>query len=133
MNTEREYRGNHFTADFQKCFIKQKNLEAFIIISMNNFRQICDKNGLNIVGEKVCYYDGSKSPVGASFVFILDESHISFHLYAEEGILAIDVFTCSKKPENHFNACNDICNYIKLYCVGSEEVSHQHINRFPFK
>ena len=39
-------------------------------------------------------FDGSVSPLGFAAVVLLDESHVSAHCYADEGILALDCFTC---------------------------------------
>ncbi len=39
-------------------------------------------------------FDGSVSPLGFAAVVLLDESHVSAHCYADEGILAVDCFTC---------------------------------------
>ena len=40
------------------------------------------------------YHFGHNSPPGCAIFVMLDESHISVHTYAEEGKMAIDVFTC---------------------------------------
>jgi S-adenosylmethionine decarboxylase len=37
---------------------------------------------------------GSTSPPGFTAVCLLDESHVTCHAYAEEGLLAFDAFTC---------------------------------------
>lgn len=37
------------------------------------------------------------SPQGATGIFLLSESHISFHSWPEHGLLCIDVFSCSKE------------------------------------
>jgi S-adenosylmethionine decarboxylase len=39
-------------------------------------------------------FDGTKSPPGFAAVVLIDESHVSAHCYADEGILAVDCFTC---------------------------------------
>ena len=40
------------------------------------------------------YRFGHDSPPGCTVFVMMDESHISMHTYAEEGKMAIDVFTC---------------------------------------
>lgn len=46
------------------------------------------------------YRFGHDSPPGCTVIIMLDESHISLHTYAEEGIMAIDIFACGKaEPE----------------------------------
>tara|TARA_B110000438_G_scaffold95231_1_gene94550 strand:+ start:44 stop:409 length:366 start_codon:yes stop_codon:yes gene_type:complete len=42
----------------------------------------------------VAQFDGSQSPLGFAAVVLIDESHVSAHCYADEGILAVDCFTC---------------------------------------
>ena len=42
----------------------------------------------------VSQFDGSVSPFGFAAVVLIDESHVSAHCYADEGILAVDCFTC---------------------------------------
>ena len=37
---------------------------------------------------------GQDSPPGFAAVVLIDESHVSAHCYADEGILAVDCFTC---------------------------------------
>ena len=40
------------------------------------------------------YRFGHDSPAGCAVIIMLDESHISIHTYADEGMMAIDVFAC---------------------------------------
>ena len=40
------------------------------------------------------YHFGHDSPPGFTAIVMLDESHCSAHAYADEGQLAIDIFTC---------------------------------------
>ncbi|MHC4337329.1 MAG: adenosylmethionine decarboxylase [Planctomycetota bacterium] len=40
------------------------------------------------------YHFGHDSPPGCTVFVMLDESHVAVHTYAEEGKMAIDVFTC---------------------------------------
>lgn len=40
------------------------------------------------------YRFGHDSPPGSAVIVMLDESHISIHTYASEGMMAIDVFSC---------------------------------------
>ncbi len=40
------------------------------------------------------YRFGHDSPAGCAVIVMLDESHISIHTYAEQGKMAIDIFTC---------------------------------------
>jgi S-adenosylmethionine/arginine decarboxylase-like enzyme len=129
-NTELKYRGCHSMLDITKCYIKEKDTEATCLALFNGFKEICGNNSLRIVGEKMVVFDGSVSPPGFSFIAMLDESHISAHSYGEEGILAIDCFTCSKCPENHINAVNDIKKLISHHFPESEVMKHHMVGRF---
>jgi len=45
------------------------------------------------------YRFGHNSPPGCTIFVMLDESHVSVHTYAEEGKMAIDVFTCGDNTD----------------------------------
>jgi len=55
-----------------------------------------DKSGARRVHSHVEIFDGSVSPPGFAAVVLLDESHVSAHCYSDEGLLAIDAFSCGK-------------------------------------
>ena len=46
-------------------------------------------------------FDGSESPSGFAAVVLIDESHVTAHCYSDEGLLAIDVFTCGPHDPEH--------------------------------
>lgn len=46
------------------------------------------------------YHFGHNSAPGFTAVVMLDESHCSAHTYADEGLLAIDIFTCGSTDPN---------------------------------
>ena len=52
------------------------------------------KSNAREVHAHVSQFDGSVSPLGFAAVVLIDESHVSAHCYADEGILAVDCFTC---------------------------------------
>jgi deoxyhypusine synthase len=54
--------------------------------------------GTNVLHTHIEAFDGSSSPPGFASVVLLDESHLSAHSYSDEGMLAIDVFTCGSDP-----------------------------------
>jgi S-adenosylmethionine decarboxylase len=70
-------------------------------------RQLCLNDGLVLdvmaraasragaqVISQVRYQFGHASPPGFTAVVVLDESHCSAHAYADEGKMALDIFTC---------------------------------------
>lgn len=129
-NTDLKYRGSHTMLDYTKCYIKQRDTETTFIALMCGFTDICNNNNLRIVGERMVVFDGSVSPPGGTFILMLDESHISLHSYGEEGIIAIDCFTCSKNPENHINAVSDIKKLMMKHFAEGELMKHHSVGRF---
>lgn len=78
-----------------------------IIDCKNVSRDVCldDKamvNALSVAVQKAGatilstsrYHLGHNSPPGFACIIMLDESHCSAHSYADEGMIAMDVFTC---------------------------------------
>lgn len=127
-------RGRHSMTDHIKCYIPQKNVESVALNLIFNFKIICEEEGLRIVGEKCIVFDGTKSPPGFTFVLCLDESHISVHSYADEGLLATDLFTCSKNPQAHINASRRIEHIILSFFPDGELYKRHTVGRFltPF-
>lgn len=61
--------------------------------------QAASENGANIISTSR-YRFGQSSPAGCTVFLMLDESHISLHTYADDGQMAIDIFTCGKKVDS---------------------------------
>ena len=57
-------------------------------------RSAVSRSSAREVHAHVAEFDGEQSPTGFAAVVLIDESHVSAHCYAEEGILAVDCFTC---------------------------------------
>ena len=65
---------------------------------------------------------------GFTSVILLDESHITAHAYTEQGLLALDVFTCGKtnpKIISDFILCGLRERFPEIKCI-----SHQINKRF---
>jgi S-adenosylmethionine decarboxylase proenzyme len=43
--------------------------------------------------------DGDGTPPGCTVAVLLNESHITLHTYAKEGLAAINVFTCGERAK----------------------------------
>jgi S-adenosylmethionine/arginine decarboxylase-like enzyme len=99
-------RGQHWTADFARC--EHKDLAQKLSALTDGVKGVCERNGLRVVGEKAVLFDGFLSPPGYTAVVLLDESHISVHCYADEGLIAFDCFTCAKDPVRHVRATSDL-------------------------
>ena len=73
-------------------------------------------------------FDGTESPPGFAAVVLIDESHVSAHCYAEEGILAVDCFTCGGVNPNQI--ADDIHQQILIENPGICLVQRTEIERF---
>ena len=61
---------------------------------LNILRTAVSRSAAREVHAHVEQFDGVKSPHGFAAVVLIDESHVSAHCYEDEGILAVDCFTC---------------------------------------
>lgn len=52
-----------------------------------------EKAGASVISQ-VRYHFGHNSPPGFTAIVLLDESHCSVHTYADQGLVALDIFTC---------------------------------------
>ena len=57
-------------------------------------RAAISRSSAREVHAHVAQFDGIESPFGFAAVVLIDESHVSAHCYADEGVLAVDCFTC---------------------------------------
>lgn len=83
-------KGNHIFADFINFKGNEHLLGIFIyrlmIKAINRTRMKIVHRHLEILNED--------TPPGFTSVLLLDESHFTSHSYSEEGLLAVDIFTC---------------------------------------
>ena len=63
-------------------------------------RDCVNKAGVKEVHSHVEIFDGIESPPGFASIVLIDESHVTAHCYSEDGLLAIDVFTCGDNNPN---------------------------------
>ena len=83
-------RGSHLIAD---C----RNVPREVCLDdrsmLNTMAAACEKAGATVISQ-VRYQFGHDSPPGFTAVVVLDESHCTAHSYANDGLIALDVFTC---------------------------------------
>ena len=93
-----ESRGSHIFLDYlnYSCPIKD---EGDWILSL--MRAVSYTHLTLPTNSHVEVFDGSKSPSGFAAVVLIDESHVTAHCYSDEGLLAIDVFTCGPHDPEH--------------------------------
>ena len=54
-----------------------------------------ERAGATVISQ-VRYRFGELSPPGFTAIVMLDESHCSAHSYANDGLIALDIFTCGQ-------------------------------------
>ena len=86
-------KGRHITLDYAG-FIGDGEWVLTIL------RAAVSRSDATEVHAYVSQFDGQKSPAGFAAVVLIDESHVSAHCYADEGILAVDCFTCGGVDPN---------------------------------
>ena len=90
-------RGNHVFLDYVNFFTNEKDIGLIILEIM---RDCVNKAGVKEVHSHVEIFDGLESPPGFASIVLIDESHVTAHCYSEDGLLAIDVFTCGNNNPN---------------------------------
>jgi len=77
---------------------------------LNAMAYAAERAGATVISQ-VRYHFGHNSPPGFTCVVVLDESHCSAHTYADEGLIALDVFTCgSTEPRQVLEYLRDQIN-----------------------
>ncbi|WP_145265463.1 S-adenosylmethionine decarboxylase family protein [Calycomorphotria hydatis] len=111
-----------------------------LLIDCHNVaRDICLNDGLILdamataarlagatVLSQVRYHFGHNSPPGFTCAILLDESHCTAHAYADEGMIALDVFTCG--DTNPHDVLREIQRRVPL-----GDVTYREVSRFPMK
>ena len=118
-------RGNHICLDytgFHPAVEDSANWMLALLI------EAVDQSSARRVHAHVEAFDGAESPPGFAAVVLLDESHISAHCYAEEGLLAIDCFTCGETDPAELTEWLDAA--LQRACPGLSKVSQHRIDRF---
>ena len=90
--------GTHITVDLIDC---DEPSEEKIFFAAE---QVADKVGLKILGSRSHSFD----PHGQTAVFLLSESHMSFHTWPEKRFIAFDLFSCGNDPYLSVDILNKI-------------------------
>ncbi|MEI8593461.1 adenosylmethionine decarboxylase [Photobacterium sp. Hal280] len=87
--------GYHYLIDIvtsnTNILCQQKELEE-------SFRKVIEKSLFTEVG--FCDKKFSGGGEGITGVFLLSESHLSYHTYPETGYISIDLYTCGQEPKS---------------------------------
>lgn len=81
-----------------------------------------ERAGATVISQ-VRYHFGHNSAPGFTAMVLLDESHCSAHAYSDEGLLALDIFTCGNTDPR------DVLAYMQeMLDLG--DITVQHCERF---
>ncbi|MBL4886739.1 MAG: adenosylmethionine decarboxylase [Planctomycetaceae bacterium] len=89
-------KGRHLLVD---CFSVPQDVclnDQLVLEAMAN---AATRAGANVISQ-VRYHFGHNSPPGFTAFVLLDESHCSAHCYAQDQMLALDIFTCGDIDPN---------------------------------
>lgn len=78
------------------------DVDRSLLLDSERMAEICVKAAIEAGAtvRKVIHADlGADSPPGLTVAVLLDESHITAHSYADEGLLALNAFTCGKRAD----------------------------------
>lgn len=87
------YRGRHCLVDVRDAVVTE-DVDGFAEEMLRTLSEAAWRAGVTVVGEQLRVFDGLESPPGFAMAILLDESHISLHMYADLGLMAFDCFTC---------------------------------------
>ena len=91
--TDRPPRGAHILLDYIHADFKDESSYSWMFELM---REAVAESSATEVHAHMVPFDGSTSPPGFAAVVLIDESHITAHCYADQGLLAVDCFTCGQ-------------------------------------
>jgi S-adenosylmethionine decarboxylase len=86
-------KGRHIFVDFIGIKGDENELGNFVFNLMAESVEI--NTTMKIVHKHLVILN-KDTPPGFTSVLLLDESHFTSHCYSDEGLLAIDLFTCGK-------------------------------------
>ena len=86
-------KGKHIIVDAYDLPAELLNDDGRIL---NILSEVAKKNEVNVINT-MRYRFGADTPPGCSVILMIDESHISVHTYSEQGIMALDIFTCGTR------------------------------------
>ena len=86
--------GKHLIIDISQ--ITNHKLLNSVELLYETFDKLCNKYDFNVLSRTHHLFE----PHGITLLYLLAESHISFHSYPEHAACFIDIFTCRVYPDN---------------------------------
>lgn len=87
--------GHHYVIDIISKDVEFLKDETLLT---HSFEKILRLSHFHIIGRLV--YKFQSGGEGVTGIFLLSESHLSFHTYPETGYISIDLYTCGKHAVN---------------------------------
>ena len=100
--SKQKHKGNHIFADFINVKGDEKYIGNYIF---NLMIKAIEQTDMKIVHKHLKILN-INTPPGFTCVLLLDSSHFTSHCYSEEGIMAMDLFTCGSTDTN------EVMNYV---------------------
>jgi S-adenosylmethionine decarboxylase len=122
-------KGIHYIFDFVN--VKTGKIENYQTKINEILDQIIKEANLNQIDKSSNIFLGNNSPPGFANVRVLDESHISAHSYSNQGILAVDIFTCGNLEKGNL-AAELFKKYFKKSFTSAELINDLKIYRFTY-
>ncbi|HZD60281.1 MAG TPA: adenosylmethionine decarboxylase [Anaerolineae bacterium] len=101
-------KGNHLIADVH-------NMSSDVLVDdkllLQTIVNAANEAGANIINQSRYRFGHNSSPGCTAFI-MLDESHVSIHTYADDGKMALDVFTCG--PTSCEKILESICRQLNI-------------------
>jgi len=91
-SSSENHKGNHIFLDFINFHGNEYELGNKVFDIMI---KAIESTNMKIVHKHLEILNGD-TPSGFTSVILLDESHATSHCYSDDGLLAIDLFTCGK-------------------------------------
>ena len=134
--TDARYKGFHVLLDYSGFALSDAEdsaAKAFSEWNMAMVQGALTANGIRCVHSHAeVFAAGGPTPPGFASVCLLDESHVSSHCYSDDGLLAIDIFTCGGRPQQTFAAARDIHRAVMNKLPGCRFIGSS-TYRFPYR
>lgn len=114
------HKGNHLLVD---CHNVPREVCLNDQLILESMAESARRAGATVIAQ-TRYHFGHNSPPGFTAVCLLDESHCSAHAYADEGMIALDVFTCGDTDPR------DVLRHMRTM-VDLGDITVRMVSRFP--
>ena len=105
--------GTHYIADLynfkdDKVFTKYLSTSNYYIFD-EYIKKSLKKNGMTLINSMIHHFEGYDGAFTS--LYLLSESHLSFHSWPENNYIAVDIFTCGEC--NTKQIVDDIIDFLR--------------------